>query len=47
MLQELIAALAEECDPSQIPSLYGGSAPTPLYESKIELELNEFVHSLS
>ena len=45
-LQELIAALADECDASQIPSDYGGSAPTPLYESKIELELRDFVRKL-
>lgn len=47
LLQELIAALAEECDASQIPSAYGGSAPTPLYESKVELELREFVSDIS
>lgn len=46
MVQELIAALADECDPSAIPSEYGGTSPTALYESQIEKELSDFVHNL-
>lgn len=45
-VQELLAALADECDQSAIPSDYGGTSPTPLYESKIEKELSDFVHNL-
>lgn len=46
LLQELIAALADECDASQIPSEYGGSAAVPLNESKIEKEMRDFVQKL-
>ena len=45
-VQELLAALADECDQSAIPSDYGGTSPTPLYESQIEKELSDFVHNL-
>ncbi len=45
-VQELIAALTDECDASQIPSDYGGSAATPLCETKIEQEMREFVQNL-
>lgn len=45
-LQELVASLADECDASQIPSNYGGSARTPLYESKIEVEMRAFIQNL-
>lgn len=45
-MQELIAALADECDQSAIPSEYGGTSPTPLYESQIEKELFDFVHNM-
>ena len=46
ILQELVAALADECDQSAIPSEYGGTSPTPLYESQIEKELSDFVHNM-
>ncbi len=46
-VQELIAALADECDAAQIPSDYGGSAAVPLYDSKIEKEMREYVQKLS
>ncbi|KAL0037452.1 hypothetical protein WJX79_008680 [Trebouxia sp. C0005] len=45
--QELIAALADECDAAQIPSDYGGTAAVPLYDSKIEKEMREYVQKLS
>lgn len=45
-LQELVTALADECDPSQIPSDYGGTSPIPLYETSIEAELRDFAHKL-
>ena len=46
MVQELITALADECDPSAIPSDYGGTCPTPLYESQIEKDLQNFILNL-
>ena len=46
LLQELVTALADECDQCAIPSDYGGTCPTPLYESGIERELREFVLNL-
>ncbi|DBA82715.1 TPA: hypothetical protein ACH3X1_006948 [Trebouxia sp. C0004] len=45
--QELIAALADECDAAQIPSDYGGTAAVPLYAAKIEKEMREYVQKLS
>ena len=45
-MQELITALADECDQSDLPSDYGGTSPYPLYQSKIETEMREFVHNL-
>ena len=45
-MQELIAALINECDRSDIPSDCGGTSPMPLYGSNIEKELREFVHNL-
>ncbi|KAL0052681.1 hypothetical protein WJX82_005986 [Trebouxia sp. C0006] len=45
--QELIAALADECDAAQIPSDYGGTAAVPLYDTKIEKEMREYVQKLS
>jgi len=47
IVQELIAALADECDAAQIPSDYGGTAAVPLYDSKIEKEMREYVQKLS
>ncbi len=46
-VQELIAALADECDAAQIPSDYGGTAAVPLYDTKIEKEMQEYVQKLS
>lgn len=45
-LQELIDALLDECEQSDIPSDYGGTSTTSLYDSKIETELREFVHKM-
>ena len=45
-MQELITALADECDQSDLPSDYGGTSPNSLYQSKIETEMREFVHNL-
>ncbi|KAL3159567.1 hypothetical protein ABBQ38_009981 [Trebouxia sp. C0009 RCD-2024] len=44
--QELVTALADECDQCAIPSDYGGTCPTPLYESQLERELRDFVRNL-
>ena len=46
MLQELVTALADECDQSQIPTEYGGTSPVPLYETQIETEFRDFVRNL-
>jgi len=47
IVQELIAALADECDAAQIPSHYGGTAAVPLYDTRIEKEMREYVQKLS
>ncbi len=47
IVQELITALADECDAAQIPPDYVGTAAVLLYDSKIEKEMREYVRRLS
>lgn len=47
VLQELVSALADEVDPSQIPPDYGGTMAHSLNECKLEVQIRQAAEKLT
>ena len=47
VLQELVSALADEVDPSQIPTDYGGTMAHSLNQCELELQIREAAEKLT